>query len=335
MAGNGVAVYDIGSGQRIVRWFAPGGDFGVDEASVSPDNSHLAMAGTDSSSGAVKFQLYDIQAAKMVSVWNGGTGNLFGDLAYSPDGRWIAWQMSAALNIKASSVYVADGKTGKIRKTLQQGFSALTFSQDGRFLADAREDGTIQLWNAESGVLLASLSGHEAQGVQGIQFSPDGARLVSYGNFDNTVRLWGIPAANVVVARAGINVVQKDIRLSNFADLVPATWLPQGAKPARYELDLAWSDTVVASCPYTGGHTLNLKSYNLAATLTDLQTNRVVAQKVFYGKYASVVCPSTYSFSHSTDEEYIGNPDVTEFSAWLNTTMTPLGFTAPTPTPSR
>jgi hypothetical protein len=66
-------------------------------------------------------------------------------------------------------------------------FSA-AFSPDGRRIVSGSMDKTVKVWNAETGALIRTLSGHTG-GVKSAAFSPDGRRIVS-GADDQTVKVW-------------------------------------------------------------------------------------------------------------------------------------------------
>ncbi len=64
---------------------------------------------------------------------------------------------------------------------------ALALSPDEHTLASGSDDGSVKLWDVESGALL--WSGWRTQSIMGLAFSPDG-RLLASGGVDTTVRIW-------------------------------------------------------------------------------------------------------------------------------------------------
>ena len=64
--------------------------------------------------------------------------------------------------------------------------TTLLFSPDGKTIASGSADYTVRLWNAETGELMHTLTGH-AYTVQSVSFSPDGS-IVASGSDD--IRIW-------------------------------------------------------------------------------------------------------------------------------------------------
>ncbi len=67
---------------------------------------------------------------------------------------------------------------------------AVAYSPDGTKLATGQNDGTVKLWNAETGELLSTFADHDAA-VHAVAFHPDG-KLLASGARDGTVRVWKV-----------------------------------------------------------------------------------------------------------------------------------------------
>lgn len=63
-------------------------------------------------------------------------------------------------------------------------------SPDGRMMASAGEDRSIQLWDLGSGKRMKKMTGHQGT-IYSLDFSQDGSILVS-GSADCTVRAWDV-----------------------------------------------------------------------------------------------------------------------------------------------
>lgn len=65
-----------------------------------------------------------------------------------------------------------------------------TFSPDGKLIASASADGTLKLWEVDTGKVKATLKGHTVR-VRSCAFSPDGKLIVS-ASMDKTLKLWDV-----------------------------------------------------------------------------------------------------------------------------------------------
>ena len=78
---------------------------------------------------------------------------------------------------------------------------SVAFSPDGKTIASAHNDSTIQLWDVKTGRLIRSFTGHTGH-VPVIVFSPDGKTLAG-GSPDQTVKLWDVSSGRFIRAFTG------------------------------------------------------------------------------------------------------------------------------------
>src|SRR5437667_33168 len=83
--------------------------------------------------------------------------------------------------------------------------TAVAYATDGATVASGGYDRTIKLWRVADGMLLRTLTGHQAPpsfygkpaAIRSLAFSPDGATLASAGN-ESTVKVWRVADASVI-----------------------------------------------------------------------------------------------------------------------------------------
>jgi transcriptional regulator with XRE-family HTH domain len=122
---------------------------------------------------------------------------------------------------------------------------AVAFSPSGKLLATADSDGTVRLWNPDTGRAVgAPLHATARHGVYGVAFSPDGKLLASAGG-DGTVRLWNpatgravgkpLHASGRTTARYGVRAVafshNGKLLASAGADGTVRLWNPATGQP--------------------------------------------------------------------------------------------------------
>lgn len=112
-----------------------------------------------------------------------------GRVAWSPAGDVVA----ALRGERTGRVELYNPVTGAVRAALEHGSEVygLAFAPDGRLLATGGADGTLRLWDTESGTATAILEGPDGE-VRGPSFSPDGAMVAASWQEAGRALVWDV-----------------------------------------------------------------------------------------------------------------------------------------------
>jgi WD40 repeat protein len=183
-----VLLLDVATGKEPRQLSCWGGP--IWSLAFAPDGKSLAAA-----EGATTW-LWDVATGeqllhlKQMDLGNG--------VAFTPDGKTLV------IGSPHEGVALVEVASGKVRRRLQSfcyGAGAVVVSPDGRLLA-AVGQGTIRLWDLETGQETPSLDGHRHV-VYGLAYSPDGRTLATRGG-DNSLCVWD--------AHSGRQLCMKDLR---------------------------------------------------------------------------------------------------------------------------
>jgi WD40 repeat protein len=158
---------------------------------VSPDGQQVASAGF-----SMPAQVWDLKTNAVSATASGHTNVVF-SVAWQPlDGRRLA---TAGADGGLFTVKVWDAQTGVELFPLPTAsghheFYGVSFSPDGRYLITGRADGTVQVWDPQTGELRKTLT-HDGS-VRGVAIRQDGQQLAALGG-DGVVKLWPWDASRV------------------------------------------------------------------------------------------------------------------------------------------
>jgi WD40 repeat protein/DNA-binding SARP family transcriptional activator/tRNA A-37 threonylcarbamoyl transferase component Bud32 len=160
---------------------------GPGRTSFSPDGKQIAIGSFYEPVAAV----VDVRSGAQVFTLSGHKASV-SDVAYSPDGRWIA---TASVD---GSARIWEAETGRPRFRLSghtAGVFAVDWSPDSTRLITGSLDGTAKVWRItdDGATALLSVSSQGTRsGVVGVAFSPDGDRVMTGDSGITAVEVWDV-----------------------------------------------------------------------------------------------------------------------------------------------
>jgi len=128
-----------------------------------------------------------------------------------------------------------------------QAVSGVAWSHDGRRIASASWDHTVQVWDATTGGHVLTYRGH-ADVVNAVAWSHDGSQLAS-GSSDHTVQVWDATIGRHVLTFQG-----------HTASVNAVAWSPNGRQLASASDD----STIQVWDATTGGHVLTYRGHTVS-----------------------------------------------------------------------
>ena len=191
----GTWLYDVHTGNEL-KLLTEDSDY-VTSVAFSPDGKTVVISTFN------KFIVWDVASGEIKLVRSLTLGNVYA-VVFSPDGKTIATGGSK----QEEGLQLWDAGTGTLMKTflgLKSGVETIAFSPDGETIAAAGdEDGSIKLWDVDTGELKSYLRIESESEIEKIAFSPDGQTIASCsGWLDRKVHIWDVASGTLRASLTG------------------------------------------------------------------------------------------------------------------------------------
>ena len=147
-----------------------------------------------------------------ITIWNSRSGELVRrignlaertfDLAFSPDGRWLACASGTPGKIGEVKLFHAtNGELARVLSTTADAALALAFTADSQRLAAGGADNIIRVWEMSGSKPPLTIEQH-ADWILSLAFSPDGTQLAS-GSRDKSARVFDAQTGELETTHTG------------------------------------------------------------------------------------------------------------------------------------
>ncbi len=206
-----------------------GHSMGVTTVSWSPDGTRIVSGSYDSTA-----QVWDATTGRHLLTYNKQLSPL-NVVAWSPDGKKIAsggGDYTVTADQADNSVQIWNPSTGQTLRTYHGhdaavgGVTSLAWSPDSTRIASGDTDGSLQVWDAATGILVFKQDFPNAS-IYDVAWSPDGRRIAVTVN-------GGFPGS-VVVLDASTGKTVSSYKVRSGSSLVGDAWSPDGKMIASAE----------------------------------------------------------------------------------------------------
>src|SRR5262245_36683 len=194
-----------GSSDRVIRLWNPrsgsisaslyGHKKSIEALAFNPQGSLLVSSSEDKT-----MKIWDVKRGALLDTIDVSGGGVLGihAMAFSPDGKSLVtagpndslrvldtrfWQVEQSLNSRRAKLLFFPEENDGTSKAL-----SVVFSPDGAQILSSHEDGTIRLWDKQTGRTIRTIESVGRKAVHAA-FTPDGNAIVCVNHDDNPIRI--------------------------------------------------------------------------------------------------------------------------------------------------